>query len=386
MEVSKVSNVLLLFFLCISILNGKQFNTIQDKLYSNNTNLWIKDLGDPHYGTHKLVRSKLFDEEEKERFDEVDIEWSGRVVALGDVHGDFNSVFTILYLSGIIDTNLNWIANNTLLIQMGDVVDRGHHGLRIYKLFYNLSFKALEKNSRLIQLLGNHEIMNLCGQLQYVTDEDFDSYGGKMMRQYEWSKHGFIGKYLRNLNIAIKVNDTIYVHAGLVPKYARMGLEEIAKLAHELLKHSICDISPNSLFYDEDGPLWTRNIAIGSHNYSCKLLEESLKYLNAKRMVIGHTIQPNGRINVRCNQQLFLVDTGISDAIMGKPTLLELMYSSEYQDIDKKITDFKGKEPFSINELLVKEKIIEGKRKVKYIEINNILNSLIKVNDNCDEL
>src|SRR5947208_75465 len=50
---------------------------------------------------------------------------SPRVVAIGDVHGDFDAFRGILEHAGIINPAGRWIAGNTTLVQTGDLTDRG---------------------------------------------------------------------------------------------------------------------------------------------------------------------------------------------------------------------------------------------------------------------
>lgn len=297
--------------------------------------------------------------------EEVEIDWKGRVVAIGDIHGDLKSLITSLILSGIINKSLNWIASNTLLIQLGDVVDRGSHALQIYKLFDKLRSQAPSFGGRFVGLLGNHEVMNLCGQLHYVTEEDIRTYGGRTNRTFEWSKEGFVGKYLRTMKLAVRINDSLYVHAGLLPKYAKLGLRKLDRLSSELLQGDFCDIY-SSLFFLEDGPLWTRDISLGEEEKACDLVNKTLQTLGLSRMVVGHTIQHDNRINIKCNGQLVLADTGFSEAIYGKPCMLEALYAK-----DSNISDFRSLHPYSMNELQVKSN--HSSPNIKYIQVTNIL-------------
>ncbi|KAH7650120.1 hypothetical protein FG379_003200 [Cryptosporidium bovis] len=312
--------------------------------------------------------------------EESEYDWHGRVVVIGDIHGDLKSLVACLYLSGITDRNFDWIANNTMLIQLGDIVDRGPHAFQIYKLFNKLRNQAPLYNSKFIGLIGNHEIMNICGQLQYVTNEDIETYGGKDNRIFEWSDKGFIGKYIKTLKLAVRVNDSLFVHAGLHPKYAKLGIKTLDTKSKYLLNdiYKYCD-DYTSLFFLEDGPLWTREISLGNDDISCNLVNSTLSILNLNRMVIGHTIQLDNRINIKCNNRLYLIDTGLSEAIYGKPCLLELLYNRK-STTDKEKT---YNSPYSINELIVRE----NEDKLKYIHVNNVLLSKNEtLTNNKDEL
>ena len=49
----------------------------------------------------------------------------GRVVAIGDIHGEIDGVERILREAGLMDSENNWIGGDTTLVQTGDIVDRG---------------------------------------------------------------------------------------------------------------------------------------------------------------------------------------------------------------------------------------------------------------------
>lgn len=48
-----------------------------------------------------------------------------RIIAIGDIHGDYNLAVRSLRLANLIDEDLNWIADppNTIVVQVGDQID-----------------------------------------------------------------------------------------------------------------------------------------------------------------------------------------------------------------------------------------------------------------------
>src|SRR5262245_39076231 len=48
-----------------------------------------------------------------------------RIVAIGDVHGAFDQFVEILQAAGLIDAKRQWSGGNAVLLQTGDVFDRG---------------------------------------------------------------------------------------------------------------------------------------------------------------------------------------------------------------------------------------------------------------------
>jgi len=47
-----------------------------------------------------------------------------RIVAVGDLHGDFGNTRKVLEMSGVIDNEGNWTGNVDFFVQTGDIIDR----------------------------------------------------------------------------------------------------------------------------------------------------------------------------------------------------------------------------------------------------------------------
>src|SRR5262245_10688082 len=95
-------------------------------------------------------------------------EFSGveRVVAVGDVHGDYAGFVWVLRAAGIIDAKERWIGGKAHLVQTGDVVDRGGDSRKAMDLLMSLEKQAAKAGGRVHALIGNHEAMNLYGDLR----------------------------------------------------------------------------------------------------------------------------------------------------------------------------------------------------------------------------
>ena len=100
----------------------------------------------------------------------------GSVVAIGDVHGDYDDFVAILQKGGLIDAQHHWIAGKTTLVQVGDLFDRGPKPRDVMDLLMALEKEALPAGGRVIALLGNHEMMNIMGDLRYVTPVNYASF------------------------------------------------------------------------------------------------------------------------------------------------------------------------------------------------------------------
>ena len=91
------------------------------------------------------------------------------VVAIGDVHGDFDDFVAILQHTGLIDKQNHWTGSKSTLVQVGDLLDRGPEPRAVMDLLMALEKEASKNGGRVVSLLGNHEMMNIMGDLRYVT-------------------------------------------------------------------------------------------------------------------------------------------------------------------------------------------------------------------------
>src|SRR3972149_10034588 len=101
---------------------------------------------------------------------------SQRIIAVGDVHGAYDALVGILQKAGVLDTQSQWIGIKTTVVQSGDFLDRGAKGRAVMDFLMTLEKQAPKNEGRVIILLGNHEVMNIVGDLRYVFPEDYAYY------------------------------------------------------------------------------------------------------------------------------------------------------------------------------------------------------------------
>jgi hypothetical protein len=99
-----------------------------------------------------------------------------RIVAVGDVHGAFTEFTTLLQRVGLIDAKRRWTGGTTTFVQVGDVLDRGARSRECLDLVMDLERQAEKAGGKVIPLLGNHEAMNVMGDLRYVTPEIYRTF------------------------------------------------------------------------------------------------------------------------------------------------------------------------------------------------------------------
>ena len=101
--------------------------------------------------------------------------WSGveKIVAVADIHGDYDNFEKILIGTDLVDENLDWIGGKTHLVQLGDILDRGDKAKEAFDLLMKLEKQAETAGGMVHVLIGNHEEANITGivfdQARYLT-------------------------------------------------------------------------------------------------------------------------------------------------------------------------------------------------------------------------
>lgn len=229
------------------------------------------------------------------------------VLAVGDLHGDLDNAEATLRLLGVLDEAGHWAAGAATFVQTGDTTDRGPDSGAIMALLRRLAPEAEAAGGRVVALLGNHEVMNLQGDLRYVHPGDVAAYGGPDARAQAFGPGGVDGRWLRTLDAVAVVDGTVFVHGGVTPEVAALGLDGI----NATVRKGIDAQKEPPL--GSDGPLWFREYVLGPEPEACPRLATALEALGARRMVVGHTTQRTGRILSRCDGRLHVIDIGVAD-------------------------------------------------------------------------
>jgi len=264
-----------------------------------------------------------------------------RIVVVGDLHGDYEKAVKVLRHANLIDRKNNWIATDTILIQMGDLTDRGDDGKKNLDLFIKIREQAKKYGGIVYILYGNHEIYNMKGNHFFTSYKDIKNYGGLEKFEKAFSMEGKYGQFIRKeMNLTMIIDDTMYSHAGVLPEYAEMGIDYINNRAHEILTSAPSFDELYKLVIEEGGehplysdpvlddmksPMWLRDYAEKPEEKICPLVEKTLEISNTKRLIVGHNVQPYGHINTRCQGKLILVDIGMSRCLGGYAGYLEIL-------------------------------------------------------------
>lgn len=212
-----------------------------------------------------------------------------RIVAVGDIHGDYDALRAILHEAGLVDDAGRWTGGDTVLVQTGDYTDRGEKVREVLDFLMALETKARAAGGRVEVLLGNHEAMNLIGMLKDVEPRAYKRFvddrseerraaayektvslakaraseiamaGDRELTvppvyhppsREEWMEahppgmieyvealgpKGTYGRWLRSRPAMLRVGDTLFVHGGINPDFAPKS----ADAANDQLKREI---------------------------------------------------------------------------------------------------------------------------------------------------
>jgi hypothetical protein len=138
--------------------------------------------------------------------------------------------------------------------------------------------------------------------------------GGEEKFKSRFAPGGDLHSILSVKDIIATVNRTTFVHAGVLPSFAALGVAKMNRIAR-------AQLAANELFggiFGDDGPIWTRKIITEAMSGDCTEADLSLRLLGSARMVIGHTIQPSHKIVSYCEGRVIAIDIANSRAIYGK--------------------------------------------------------------------
>ncbi len=249
-------------------------------------------------------------------------EWNGvgRIVAVGDVHGDYDQFVSILLSAGLVDSEMNWTGGKTHLVQLGDVLDRGPDSRAVMDLIISLEEQALLSGGYIHFLLGNHEVMLMQTDLRYVHEGEILSYGGLKEMVRALRPGGEYGAWLARHNTVIRINNSLFAHAGISEDYASFSLDSINNMVRDDLSHIRED--PSGIL-SSTGPVWFRGLATDRGSLITRVLEEALATNRADFIVIGHTVSIEG-ISTRFRGRVVMIDTGMSECYGGQAQYLQI--------------------------------------------------------------
>jgi hypothetical protein len=347
-----------------------------------------------------------------------DVEGVRRLVAIGDVHGDHRAFTALLKKAGLVDEALRWAGGDAVLVQTGDILDRGPQSRQALELVIKLESEAAAAGGKVLMLLGNHEVMNVIGDLRYLHARELEPYAGEespeqraraleelrefvarpkpllaspfyqrfsaslksigegrafppgyVLHRRLFAPSGRYGKWLLGKPALVKVDRSLFLHAGLSPEWGALPFSELRrrfrddleaylgviadlerlgvfhpllgygellelKLSEEATRKVSPELAPlfarlDALFkgpvFEENGPIWYRGMAQESEAGFRGAVRAILTRQDADRIVIGHTQPLDLHIQSRFDGGVVVIDTGMNHEVYrGHPEALEI--------------------------------------------------------------
>lgn len=262
-------------------------------------------------------------------------EWDNvpRIVAIGDLEGDYEKFADMLRTASLINAQGDWVGGQSHLVQLGDIPDRGPNSRMIMDHLMRLEPQARRAGGRVHALIGNHEAMNVEGDLRYVHPGEYAAFADRnsprrrtqlynryvsalraappteglptfdagFRAQWEaehplgyaehrqaWGPRGRYGRWIATHNAVIRINDTLFLHGGLGPAFLAAQRQAMNDAVRVALRGR-----PNAAFADiltnDQGPLWYRGLSLNAEDAERAHLEALLAHHGVRRIVVGHT-------------------------------------------------------------------------------------------------
>ncbi len=290
-----------------------------------------------------------------------------RVVAFGDVHGAYTTLKKLLTAAQVLDSDGHWRGGKSHLVSLGDVLDRGPDSRRVLDLLRRLQTEAFAVGGRVHLVLGNHELMNLTGDLRYVSAAEWQAFAdidresatspavsreqppGYFGLRAAFAPGGTYGDWLLAQPAVIVINDNAFVHGGLSTDIVTYGglrlnqtlLRELPQLVgygNELIARGVLPFdadflqvdrlassdseAPDDSFvklkelagnplYGAQGPFWYRGNSLCHPLLEQDGLRRTLANLEVERVVVGHSPTRSLKPTSRLAGQVMMLDTGM---------------------------------------------------------------------------
>lgn len=242
-----------------------------------------------------------------------------KLIAISDIEGNFNGFYSFLVKNKVMDKSYRWTFGKGHLVLNGDFVDRGEHVTAVLWLIYHLEQQAALAGGKVHYILGNHEILNMYGNISYAQYK-YRQAAKQISKEADWDRankfiygeRSFIGRWLRSKNVMEKIGDYIFVHAGLNSILVDEGItqtqiNDIAKRYYGRNPDAdSLDRKAYLILKSNHSPYWDRTLSMNifykiQYLYRAPFkpipsaqseqdLEKVLKYYKASRIIVGHSI------------------------------------------------------------------------------------------------
>jgi len=266
-------------------------------------------------------------------------------LAVGDVHGDLLALLSALHLGGVIDTEARWCGKNTLVVQLGDILDRSGRGssedtsrnpreeIDILQYLHGLGKQAQKQGGGVVSVVGNHEADKFVFRnkpLDSYEGGDFhvNGWGGLKNKRDLFTPGSDLARYFAAFKpVIVRVNDFLFCHGGLVSTGGRT-IEDMNAVWRQFLLGKITTLPENIMEL-----YWNRDLSLPkatNTQESKKCVQTMNRIFSDLNMgidggiVISHTVQENG-IPFYCDGKVWRIDVGLSEAFGRRSSPIEVL-------------------------------------------------------------
>jgi hypothetical protein len=264
------------------------------------------------------------------------------VIAVGDVHGDYQTLVNLLATTNVIagvpsqPSAAQWSAGQAVLVCTGDLIDKYTDSLDVIALFRALEPAATAAGGQVIVLMGNHEAEFLGGGGTTSKAADFEAELNNIGIAPADVANGVdslgVGAWLRSKPMAALVGDWFFCHAG------NTGGQSLAQLGQAIVNgvnaNGFGDTilgDPNSMLEARLHPTpWWEGLASPGPGTTQAAADQAqlasyVQALGANHLVVGHqpvavqfsdgSSRAQDAMFANFNGLFFIIDTGMSRGV-----------------------------------------------------------------------
>jgi hypothetical protein len=218
-------------------------------------------------------------------------------------------------------------------VQLGDVPDRAPDTRRLLDELIRLEPQARRAGGYVHALIGNHEAMNVEGDLRYTTPGEFAAFAGpnspRLRNEYyqrvvayltahppanglptfddayraqfdaehplgwvehraAWAPTGLYGRWVAGHDAIIRINDTLFMHGGLGASFANNDRDTLNGAVRAAIRGEPV-AAYTDILTNQEGPLWYRGLALNAEDTERANVDALLQHYAVSRIVLGHT-------------------------------------------------------------------------------------------------
>lgn len=229
----------------------------------------------------------------------------GKILVIGDVHGQYDTLRLFLVNNGIVDKDLKWSFGNGTVVFMGDIFDRGEKVTEILWLIYRLEREATQSGGSVQLILGNHEMMVLHEDERFISEKYFYLFRNlKLNYSKQYSTKTLLGRWLRSKNTFLKIDSLLFTHGGVHPNLLnyKISLDSSNVLINKYLnikRKNKLITNPALLFLlSSNGPFWYRGMVEESDEKQITddEIDQIFKEYQVNHIFVGHTFKPEVKV------------------------------------------------------------------------------------------